>query len=100
MTKANAANTTQMVNVLNTISHSSSTGNHLSTRKHDSNLGAMRVPMDWLCNNKLSQHRDQLERIARELLKRETLDAAAFHALLNDLPLAEVGRSEDSPSGT
>ncbi len=32
----------------------------------------------------LSDHRDQLERIARELLKRESLDAAAFNELLGD----------------
>ena len=34
----------------------------------------------------LTDHRDQLERVARELLKRETLDAAAFNELLGEGP--------------
>jgi cell division protease FtsH len=34
----------------------------------------------------LTEHRDQLEVVARELLKRETLDAAAFNRLLNETP--------------
>lgn len=39
----------------------------------------------------LSDHRDELESVARELLKRETLDAAAFKQLLgNEQPQAET----------
>lgn len=34
----------------------------------------------------LTDHRDQLEHVARELLKRETLDAAAFNELLSESP--------------
>ncbi|MEZ6097839.1 MAG: ATP-dependent zinc metalloprotease FtsH [Pirellulaceae bacterium] len=34
----------------------------------------------------LTEHRDQLELVARELLKRETLDRATFNRLLNETP--------------
>ncbi len=38
----------------------------------------------------LTDHRDQLERVARELLKRETLDAAAFNELLGETQSTET----------
>jgi cell division protease FtsH len=41
----------------------------------------------------LTEHRDQLDRVAQELLKRETIDAATFNALIgreNALPVASV----------
>ncbi len=44
----------------------------------------------------LSSHRDQLDRVARELLRRETLDDSAFRALLEGHPSA--GTTEDSTS--
>ena len=45
----------------------------------------------------LSSHRDQLERVAQELLKRETLDEQAFNALLGR---QRAGRGDRSPAGT
>jgi cell division protease FtsH len=44
----------------------------------------------------LSEHRDLLELVARELLQRETLDATAFNALLGRPPVeadGEAGRN-------
>jgi cell division protease FtsH len=42
----------------------------------------------------LSEHRDQLELVARELLQRETLDAAAFNALLGRPPVESDGAAD------
>ncbi|MHB1562090.1 MAG: ATP-dependent zinc metalloprotease FtsH, partial [Isosphaeraceae bacterium] len=45
----------------------------------------------------LGAHRDQLERIAGELLRRETLDEQAFRALLDGPPPAELNEGSAAP---
>jgi cell division protease FtsH len=47
----------------------------------------------------LTEHRDQLERVAAELLKKESLDAQAFNALLGVGPVEVVSPAEPSTNG-
>jgi ATP-dependent Zn protease len=46
----------------------------------------------------LNQHRDQLERVAKALLERETLDQTEFQQLLAGAPLK--GNADLAPKGT
>jgi hypothetical protein len=44
-------------------------------------------------------HRDQLELVTQELLKRETLDAEAFNLLLGRPPNAPIGEDDGRAPG-
>ena len=49
----------------------------------------------------LTEHRDQLDLVAQELLKRETLDAAAFNELIGqhrDSDKSNSDKSEPAPA--
>jgi cell division protease FtsH len=48
----------------------------------------------------LASHRDQLERVAQELLKRETLDEPTFNRLLGISPAAESADPAAAPAGS
>jgi cell division protease FtsH len=46
----------------------------------------------------LTEHRDQLDLVAQELLKRETLDAAAFNELIGQCGGSEKSDAQHAPA--
>ncbi len=71
-----------------------------TAREIDEEVKAMLADAYQSARRILESHRQQLDRIAGELLRRETLDEPAFRALLDGHPLAEPTAETAAPSAS